>query len=159
MKLIDGGSLTQNGAWYRDKPRDAARLLATVARAVHHAHQRGLIHRDLKPGNILIDKDGQPHVADFGLAKRLTGDGRLTVSGAIIGTPSYRAPEQAAARKGLSVAADVYSLGAILFELLTGRPPFQAPTPLDVLLQVINQEPPRPCSLNPGVPRDLETIC
>jgi WD40 repeat protein/serine/threonine protein kinase len=159
MKLIDGGSLSGCIDKLTRKPRETARLVATVARAVHHAHQRGILHRDLKPGNILVDADGQPHVTDFGLARRIEGDSRLTQSGAIVGTPSYMAPEQAAAKKDVSIAVDVYSLGAILYELLTGRPPFQGGTQLDTLLQVLDREPDRPSSIIPRVDRDLETIC
>jgi WD40 repeat protein/tetratricopeptide (TPR) repeat protein/tRNA A-37 threonylcarbamoyl transferase component Bud32 len=137
MKLIEGGSLAQPPAGFAKDPRAAARLLATVARAVHHAHQRGILHRDLKPANILLDGQGQPHVTDFGLARRIARDAGLTQTGAIIGTPSYMAPEQAAAQKVLSTAADVYGLGAVLYELLAGRPR----------------------ALEPRVDRDLETIC
>jgi WD40 repeat protein len=158
MKWIDGGSLASRKQLAAD-PRTAATLLERVARAVHHAHQRGILHRDLKPSNILIDGQGEPHVTDFGLARRVEAESGITQSGAILGTPSYMAPEQARAEKGLSTAVDVYSLGATLYELLTGRPPFQAATPLDTLLQVIEREPENPRSLNPRADRDLETIC
>jgi WD40 repeat protein len=159
MKLVEGSNLSQKLPELQRDPKAAARLVAQVARAVHYAHQRGILHRDLKPANILLDQEGQPHVTDFGLAKRIAGDSKLTQSGAIVGTPSYMAPEQAVGKKGLTVGADVYALGAILYECLTGRPPFQAATPLDTLLQVLEQEPKRLSQLNPKVNHDLETIC
>jgi WD40 repeat protein len=162
---MEGGSLAERLGAARDRSaprmddREAARLIATAARAVHHAHQRGLLHRDLKPANILLDAAGRPMVTDFGLVKHLAGAAELTQTGSIVGTPSYMAPEQAAARKDLTTAVDVYSLGAILYELLTGRPPFEEPTPLATLLRVRDAEPAAPRALRADVPRDLETIC
>jgi WD40 repeat protein/serine/threonine protein kinase len=206
MKLIEGGSLAhwtadthkaeaprRRDAWRREQ-RQAAGLLAKVARAVHYAHQHGILHRDLKPANILLSRRRsgaaalpqpvlppsatlvdltarnpdsgswnldamEPHITDFGLAKRVQGDRDLTQSGAPVGTPSYMAPEQARGQKGVSTATDVYGLGAILYQMLTGRPPFRADTPLETLLQVVEHEPTRPRLLRPGIDHDLETIC
>ncbi|HQR08272.1 MAG TPA: serine/threonine-protein kinase [Gemmatales bacterium] len=164
MKLIEGSSLSaaQNNRPKNESPKEqqrwAAALVAQVAKAVHHAHQRGILHRDLKPGNILLDAEGEPHVTDFGLAKKVEGGSDLTNTGAIVGTPAYMAPEQARCEKGLSTAVDVYSLGAILYELLTGRPPFKADSPLDTILEVLEKEPARPSSIVQSVDRDLETI-
>jgi thiol-disulfide isomerase/thioredoxin len=158
MKLIEGGSLVGRSRPFAGGPRAAVALVLTVARAVHYAHQRGVLHRDLKPGNILIDEQGEPHVTDFGLAKHLGSEGG-TQSGAVLGTPGYMAPEQAAGRRDVSVAADVHGLGAVLYELLTGRPPFQGESTMETLLVVLQREAPRPRVLNPAVPADLETIC
>ncbi len=156
MRYIEGTSLAR---YPRSDARTETRLLAAVARAVHHAHRRGILHRDLKPSNILVDPAGTPFVADFGLAKRVDAERSLTPSGALVGTPRYMAPEQAGGRKDLTVAADVYSLGVVLYERLTGRTPFSGETVLEVLRQVREAEPPRPSSLRPGLDRDLETIC
>jgi serine/threonine-protein kinase len=166
MPCIEGQTLAALMAHGPLRPRDAARYLAAVARAVHYAHERGVLHRDLKPSNVLIDADGQPHVTDFGLAKRVATaadmppDSGLTHSGAIVGTPAYMAPEQVSNHRGKpSPASDVYSLGVILYEMLTGRPPFQGATPVDTLLLVLDQDPVRPRLLNPKVDPDLELIC
>jgi WD40 repeat protein len=159
MKLLEGGTLAEQSARLGQDPRQAAQLLALVARAVHHAHQRGILHRDLKPSNVLLDAAGVPYVGDFGLARRLERDSSLTPSGAVVGTPEYVAPEQALGRKDLSTAADVYGLGAILYAVLTGQPPFRGGTLLETLEQVVGAEPRPPRGLNPKVERDLEIIC
>ncbi len=159
MKLTTGGSLAQNLGRYLGKPREAAQLLAKVARGVQHAHERGILHRDLKPGNILIDAAGEPYVADFGLAKWIDDDRNLTMTAAVLGTPHYIAPEQASGTKGLTIAVDIYSLGAVLYELLTGRPPFVGSSVLETLMASRQKSPERPSSLTAHVPRDLETIC
>jgi hypothetical protein len=160
MKLVEGsGSLAQHVARLRGDLRAAVRLLATVARAVHYAHQRGLIHRDLKPANILLGPDQHPYVTDFGLAKRTAGGSDLTQTGAIVGTPSYMAPEQARGQKTPTTAVDIYALGAMLYEVLTGRPPFRADTPLDTLLQVLERDVERPRAVNPAADPDLEAVC
>src|SRR5262245_27640481 len=156
MRYVEGTSLARRP---RADARKEAGLLAAVARAVYHAHQHGILHRDLKPSNILVDAAGTPLVADFGLAKRVDADRSLTESGALVGTPRYMAPEQAAGRKDLTVAADVYSLGVVLYERLTGQTPFTGETALEILRQVRETEPPRPSSITPGLNRDLETIC
>jgi tetratricopeptide (TPR) repeat protein/tRNA A-37 threonylcarbamoyl transferase component Bud32 len=160
MRLIEGGSLDRQLARYSTDPKAAARLVATVARAVHHAHQRGILHRDIKPSNILLDRDGQPHITDFGLAKRVEVDSGLTQSGVLVGTPSYMAPEQAScARTAITTATDVYGLGALLYTLLCGRPPFRGDTVLETLEQVKAREPELPSASNPRIDRELQTIC
>jgi WD40 repeat protein len=163
LEFVDGGSLAQKAAGTPQPVRQAAELVETLARAVHHAHEQGIVHRDLKPANVLLTADGTPKITDFGLAKRLdeeAGGFSQSHTGAVVGTPSYMAPEQAAGRREtLGPATDVYALGAILYELLTGRPPFRGETPLSTLEQVRSQEPVSPSRLHPRVPRDLETIC
>jgi serine/threonine-protein kinase len=160
MEFVEGGSLAQQLAGTPQPARQAAALVAKVAEAVQVAHQGGIVHRDLKPANILLTADGTPKITDFGLARRLEGGARLTQTGVPVGTPSYMAPEQAQGQThAIGPAVDVYALGAILYELLTGRPPFQGETAAETVLQVIRQEPVPTVRLNAKVPRDLETIC
>jgi eukaryotic-like serine/threonine-protein kinase len=168
MKFVEGGNLAAQIEKFTANPRAAVRLVATVARAVHYAHERGILHRDLKPSNILLGgpiggplEQRVPLVTDFGLAKRFEGRAvvNLTQSGSIVGTPGYMAPEQAEGRReAITTAADVHALGAILFELLTGQPPFRADTILETLRMIREQEPDRPRNLNPRLDVDIETI-
>ncbi len=160
MGFIDGESLAARVASGPLPPKEAAELLVHIAEAIQYAHDHDVIHRDLKPANILLDKNGQPRVTDFGLAKQMKSDSNLTGTGQILGTPSYMAPEQAGGKVNeVGPLADVYALGAILYCLMTGRPPFQAANPLDTLMQVLDKEPIPPRQLNPTLPMDLETIC
>jgi tRNA A-37 threonylcarbamoyl transferase component Bud32 len=162
LELCPGGSLAGKLGPYRE-PRQAALLVRRLARAMHAAHRKGIIHRDLKPGNVLLAEDGSPKITDFGLARMASAGGESsgkTRTGAVMGTPSYMAPEQAAGKvHDLGPACDIYALGAILYECLTGRPPFQGPTMLDTLMMVIEQDLIVPRQINANVPRDLETIC
>lgn len=159
MKHIRGETLAHRLAAGPMPPREAARLLAAVSRAVDYAHRQGVLHRDLKPSNILIDDDGQPHITDFGLAKQVSDATSLTRTGAVLGTPAYMAPEQAAGARGeAGVAADIYSLGSILYHMLTGRPPFQAASAVDTLLLLLEQEPAAPRLVNPKADTELELI-
>jgi serine/threonine protein kinase len=160
LEFCPGGSLAAQLDRTALLPLQAAQLVEVLARAVHAAHEGGIIHRDLKPANVLLTADGTPKITDFGLAKRLDSPGGQTASGDIVGTPSYMAPEQAGGNtREVGPATDVYALGAILYELLAGRPPFQAATPLDTVLQVLHDEPVPPRQLQPRTPRDLGTIC
>jgi hypothetical protein len=160
LELVEGGTLAQRLAGTPLPPAEAARVVRALAVAVEHAHQQGVLHRDLKPANILLTPNGRPKVSDFGLAKLLDQDAARTQTGAVLGTPSYMAPEQAAGRvKELGPATDVYALGAILYEALTGRPPFKAPTVVETLEQVRSQEPVAPGRLQHRLPRSLEVIC
>jgi WD40 repeat protein/tRNA A-37 threonylcarbamoyl transferase component Bud32 len=160
MGLVEGGSLEERLRGGPLPSREAAALVQKIAEAVAYAHERGIVHRDLKPANILLDQKGQPRITDFGLAKNLQGEHSRTVTGQILGTPGYMAPEQALAHSGgVGPAADLYALGAVLYCLITGRPPFQAAGVMETLQQVLTRNPVPPRDLNPGVERDLETIC
>jgi serine/threonine protein kinase len=161
MEFVSGGSLAELLTRKPPGARGAAQLVETLARAVHAAHERGIVHRDLKPSNVMLAADGTPKIADFGLAKRLGDDsGGHTHTGEVLGTPSYMAPEQAEGHKDqIGPHTDVYALGAILYEMLAGKPPFQGASPLDALRQVVNVEPTPPSRLVASIPRDLEAIC
>lgn len=159
MDYIPGKSLAELVRENPLPPQRAAQYVEKVAQAMEYAHQQGILHRDLKPSNILLDKSGEPLITDFGLAKRVESGSQLTMSGTILGTPSYMPPEQATGHGEVTVRSDVYSLGAILYELLSGRPPFRAASPFETVRQVIQTEPVALRMINPSVPRDLETIC
>ena len=160
LEFIDGGSLAAHIDGRPQDIRQAAWTIRILARAIHAAHVQGIVHRDLKPANILLTADGRPKITDFGLAKRVGDDTDQTCSGTIVGTPDYMAPEQAGGQaQDASPLVDQYALGAILYELLTGRPPFRESTPFDTIEQLCTQEPVPPTRLRPEVPRDLETIC
>ena len=159
LEYCAGGALDKKLAGTPLPAQAAATLVEKLARSMHAAHAKGIIHRDLKPGNVLLAEDGTPKISDFGLAKTLDGVGQ-TATGKVMGTPSYMAPEQARGQGNqLGPACDTYALGAILYECLTGRPPFKAATSHDTIMQVLHQEPVPPTQLQPRVPRDLETIC
>ncbi len=159
MKYIEGETLSDRLARGPMPARDAAELLAEVSRAIEYAHACGVLHRDLKPSNVLIDLDGRPHLTDFGLAKRITDPHTLTRTGAVLGTPAYMSPEQAAGTAGtVGPASDVYGLGCILYHMLTGKPPFEASSPLDAVMMVIEQDPVPPRQVHAAADRDLEMV-
>lgn len=160
MRLVEGGSLAGRLDQYREDPMALADLIEVLARAVQYANEQGFIHCDLKPSNILIDRDGVPQITDFGLARQASRDDSITTSGAVLGTPSYMAPEQASGeREAIGPATDVHGLGAILYELLAGRPPFRMATTMETVMQAIYCDPIPPRELRPQVPRELEHIC
>ena len=160
LEYVEGGSLADRLDGTPRPPLEAARLVETLARSIAAAHARGILHRDLKPANVLVTTGGHPKITDFGLAKAMDVDSGLTGSGEVLGTPSYMAPEQAEGRaKQAGPPVDVYALGAVLYELLTGRPPFRGATLMETLEQVRGTEPVPPSRLVPRLPRDLETIC
>ena len=160
LEYVGGGSLAQHLDGTPVAPRQAAELVLALARAVQHAHEKGIVHRDLKPANVLLTADGSPKITDFGLAKSTTAQQTHTMTGAILGSPSYMAPEQASGHSDqIGPATDVYALGAILYEMLAGRPPFKGASLLETIEQVREHDPVPPRFLQPKVPRDLETIC
>jgi serine/threonine-protein kinase len=158
LEYVDGGNLSTQLSGIPLPTRQAAQLMERICRAMHAVHQEGIIHRDLKPANILMTSEGTPKISDFGLAKKMEMQS-VTQTGSLLGTPSYMAPEQARGEKELTPVSDVYSLGAILYELLTGSPPFQADTHMQTVLQVLETEPQAPSKFNRKIDRDLEAIC
>src|SRR6266480_4365274 len=160
MKFIDGGQLDEVAKRTPISTRNAAELIAKLARTVHYAHEHGILHRDIKPGNILVDAEGEPHLTDFGLARLLETKSTVTRTLEVFGTPSYMAPEQAVGNNAaISSVTDVYGLGAVLYQLLTGQPPFAGGTTYETIKLVLDNEPRQPRQLNPKIDRDLSTIC
>src|SRR5215472_16193221 len=160
MQLVEGGQLDQVIKREPMPSRPAVELIAKLARTVHHAHQRGILHRDIKPGNILLDAKGDPHLTDFGLARLVESESSVTQTLDVLGTPSYMAPEQAVGNNAaVSSVTDVYGLGAVLYQLLTSHPPFAGGTTYETIKLVLDTEPRQPRSLNPKIDRDLSTIC
>jgi len=160
MRLVEGGALADRVESYAGDPHAAGRLIVVLARAIQYANEKGFVHCDLKPSNILMDRDGVPQITDFGLARQAAHDSSLTASGAVMGTPSYMAPEQASGqRQAIGPATDVYGLGAIFYELLTGRPPFHMPTMMETVLQALYNEPTPPREIRPELPSELESVC
>ena len=159
MKLVEGGSLADQMTEIRKNLRAVVRLLESVSRAVHYAHQRGILHRDLKPANILLDEQGKPMITDLGLARQIKSKSDITRTGAVVGTPAYMPPEQAAAKKEITTAVDIYAIGAMLYEALTGRPPHVGDSPVETLMQVMNAEVVPPREIHRKADRQLERIC
>src|SRR5207244_1111611 len=160
MKFVEGGQLDEVVRRAPMSIRQATELIAKVVRTVHYAHEHGILHRDIKPGNILLDKNGEPHLADFGLARLVETESTLTRTKDLLGTPSYMAPEQAVGNNAqITRATDVYGLGAVLYQLLTGHPPFAGGTTYETIKLLLETEPRQPRLLNPKIDRDLSTIC
>src|ERR1041385_1950276 len=160
MKFVEGGQLDEVARREPMPIRRAVELITKVARTVHYAHEHGILHRDLKPGNILLDAKGEPHLTDFGLARLVETESTMTRTLDVLGTPSYMAPEQAMGNNAaVSSATDVYGLGAVLYQLLTGQPPFAGGATYETIKLVLDTEPRPPSQLNPKVDRDLSTIC
>src|SRR6266481_5608242 len=160
MKFVEGGQLDEVVKQTPMSIRQAAELIAKVARTVHYAHEHGILHRDIKPGNILLDQKGEPHLTDFGLARLVESESTVTRTMEVLGTPSYMAPEQAVGNNAaISSVTDVYGLGAVLYQLLTGQPPFAGGTTYETIKLLLDTEPRQPRQLNPKIDRDLSTIC